>query len=196
MSNLNNALKSGLCLAILGLGSVACQTSQEEGKLESSDEFLASLDSQEEEPAGFEVDEPASTTDQAVEDFAIEENYESFDPADIRIKFEFDSAALTADNTAALDKIVAGLKKDPLAKIFVRGHADKQGPEDYNEHLSEKRAKVIFDYLTSHGIDEQRLIRVHLGESEPLVDGNNVAAFRKNRRGDFHLDYSDGAFSR
>ncbi|NRA67558.1 MAG: OmpA family protein [Pseudobacteriovorax sp.] len=139
--------------------------------------------------------ETGAKDDDEIEDFAIAKNYEAFDPAGIIVRFEFDSAELNADTIAALDKIVAGLKKDELAKIFVRGHADKQGPEGYNDALSQKRAKKIQDYLISNGISEDRLITVHLGETEPLVEGNTVSAFKQNRRGDFSLDYGTGAFS-
>ena len=189
--------RSSLAIMLVAgsLMTVGCVTNQEEEAL-TSDEFLATLEPEagDAEPiVGSELDSDDSG-EKPVEDFAIAKDYESFDPDGIRIKFDFDSAELTAENTAALDKIVNGLKKDPLAKIFVRGHADKQGPEAYNDYLSQKRANVIHKYLTSNGVDENRLIMVHLGESEPLVDGNNVAAYKKNRRGDFHLDYSDGAF--
>ena len=144
-------------ILVLALTSFSCTYATEEETLESSDDFLSSLEPSPElgdsEPVVGATEENAP-----VEDFAIAKDYESFDPSDIRIKFEFDSAELTTQNTEALLKISAGLKKDPLAKIFVRGHADKQGPEGYNDYLSKKRAKVIFNFLTEQGIDENRLI--------------------------------------
>ena len=131
-----------------------------------------------------------------VEDFSIAKDYEAFDPAGIVVRFPFDSADLSDETIGALDRIVAGLKKDELARIFVRGHADKQGPAGYNDVLSEKRSQAIKNYLVKNGISEERLIPVHLGENEPLVAGDTVSAFRQNRRGDFNLDYGTGAFGK
>lgn len=129
------------------------------------------------------------------EDFTLSKNHESFDPSGIIVHFEFDDATLTDKTKSYLDKIVQGMKKDPLARILVRGHADKQGPKSYNSNLSAKRAQMIRNYLISNGINEDRFITVNLGESEPIIDQNTVRAYRKNRRGDFYLDYSHNVFS-
>ena len=128
-------------------------------------------------------------------DFAISENYKSFDPSGILIHFEFDQSDLNPRAVAALDKIVAGLKADPLAKMVIRGHADKQGTVEYNNQLSERRTKTIRDYLMGKGIAEERLVSVPMGEMEPLIEGDTVKAFKQNRRGDFNLDYTHNVFS-
>ena len=94
-----------------------------------------------------------------------------------------------------MDKIVAGLKADPLAKMVIRGHADKQGTVEYNNQLSERRTKTIRDYLMGKGIAEERLVSVPMGEMEPLIEGDTVKAFKQNRRGDFNLDYTHNVFS-
>ena len=204
-------MKSLLSNTIFGvgiLGLVLSTSYYANETIEDSDEFLASLDEDAAE-APLESDEQSlvsdqeldteSTTDTAasvdkdVEDFAIDKNYETFDPTGIVVRFEFDSHELTAETVAALDKIVAGLKKDALARIFVRGHADKQGPEGYNDDLSHKQAERIGPYV-GNGIDKERLITIHLGETEPLIDEHSVRA-KQNRRGDFSLDYGGGAFS-
>ncbi len=186
-------------LVLIGLFSFVLSSScaTNEDTYDDPEEFLSSLDPI---PVSSSDSDQLVGTDQnvikdRVEDFAIDKNYETFDPSGIVIKFEFDSDMLTPEAIAALDKIVSGLKKDALARIFVRGHADQQGPEDYNDDLSRRRSIKIFNYLTSHGIDQERLIRVHLGESEPLIDEYTVRAFRQNRRGDFSLDYGGGAFT-
>lgn len=157
-------------------------------ELETSDEFLGSLDDPE-----APLSQEESPTE--IEDYSVSENYESFDPTGLQIRFKFDSHELTPEGQAVLDKLVNGLQKDGLAKLYVRGHTDKQGPSHYNDALSERRADTITKYLTNKGIDESRLIPVSLGESEPIEDKNHVSAFRKNRRGDFQLVYEGGAFN-
>lgn len=142
-----------------------------------------------------EAQEILSATDEEVTDFAIAD-YKAFDPSGIVIPFEFDQAVLSVEGEAALQKIVAGMKKDILSKISVRGHSDLQGEERYNKGLSERRAKVIEQYLIKNGIEKDRLNPESLGESEPIAQGHTVAAFKKNRRGDFRINYGPSAFGK
>jgi outer membrane protein OmpA-like peptidoglycan-associated protein len=142
-----------------------------------------------------EAESAMKTADEDVVDYAIAD-YKSFDPSGIIVHFEFDDARLSDATIAALDKIVAGMKKDPLARVSVRGHADKQGAENYNKSLSAKRAKVIEDYLIQHGIEKDRLNPVSMGESDPVEEGNTIAVFKKNRRGDFTINYGPSAFGK
>jgi outer membrane protein OmpA-like peptidoglycan-associated protein len=140
-----------------------------------------------------EAEQVMQTVDDDVVDYAIAD-YKSFDPSGIVVHFEFDDARLSAATIAALNKIVAGMKKDPLARVSVRGHADKQGTENYNKSLSAKRAKAIEDYLISQGIEKDRLNPIPMGTSDPVEEGDTVAAFKKNRRGDFTINYGPSAF--
>lgn len=142
-----------------------------------------------------EAESVMKTADEDVVDYAIAD-YKSFDPSGIIVHFEFDDARLSDSTIAALDKIVAGMKKDPLARVSVRGHADKQGAEKYNKGLSGKRAKAIEDYLTKHGIERDRLNPISMGESDPVEEGNSIAVFKKNRRGDFNINYGPSAFGK
>jgi outer membrane protein OmpA-like peptidoglycan-associated protein len=142
-----------------------------------------------------EVESAMQTADEDVVDYAIAD-YKSFDPSGIVVHFEFDDARLSEGTIAALNKIVAGMKKDPLARVSVRGHADKQGTENYNKSLSAKRAKAIEDYLIQHGIEKDRLNPVSMGESDPVEEGNTISVFKKNRRGDFTINYGPSAFGK
>lgn len=142
-----------------------------------------------------EAESVLKTVDEDVIDYAIAD-YKSFDPSGIVVHFEFDDARLSDATIAALNKIVAGMKKDPLARVSVRGHADKQGTENYNKSLSAKRAKAIEDYLIQHGIEKDRLNPVSMGESDPVEEGNTIAVFKKNRRGDFTINYGPSAFGK
>lgn len=142
-----------------------------------------------------EAESVLKTVDEDVVDYAIAD-YKSFDPSGIVVHFEFDDARLSDVTIAALNKIVAGMKKDPLARVSVRGHADKQGTENYNKSLSAKRAKAIEDYLIQHGIEKDRLNPISMGESDPVEEGNTISVFKKNRRGDFTINYGPSAFGK
>jgi outer membrane protein OmpA-like peptidoglycan-associated protein len=146
-------------------------------------------------PLAGEATNILTAVDEDVVDYAIAD-YKSFDPSGIIVHFEFDDARLSESTIAALNKIVAGMKKDPLSRVSVRGHADKQGTEGYNKTLSSRRAKAIEDYLIQHGIEKDRLNPIPMGESDPLEDGNTITVFKKNRRGDFTINYGPSAFGK
>lgn len=89
--------------------------------------------------------------------------------------FGFDQAKLQAGAKPVLDDIAAKLKAQPMFElIMVTGHTDRIGSESYNQKLSEKRAKLVAEYLASQGLDASRLKAVGKGESEPVAACNGV----------------------
>src|SRR5688572_23412330 len=65
----------------------------------------------------------------------------------------FDKAEMTPDNIKELDQFLADLKPVTLGAVIVTGHTDRIGSLKYNQRLSERRAVVVKDYITSKGID-------------------------------------------
>ena len=65
----------------------------------------------------------------------------------------FDKAEMTPDNVKELDEFLADLKPVTLGAVIVTGHTDRIGSLRYNQRLSERRAVVVKDYVTSKGID-------------------------------------------
>ena len=100
----------------------------------------------------------------------------------IGVNFAFDSAELTPETRAILDEHAALLKKESFSKVQVAGHTDSIGPEDYNEKLSERRAKAVMDYLASKGIPRERLEAMGYGESRPIDTNDTREGREKNRR--------------
>ena len=91
------------------------------------------------------------------------------------VNFDFDKATLRPDAVAILNEAVEILKRYPELHAEVAGHTDQCGKDDYNQKLSEKRAKAVYDYLTSNGVDAARLSGpVGYGESRPLEDKGQV----------------------
>jgi OOP family OmpA-OmpF porin len=83
---------------------------------------------------------------------------------------------------AILDEAVAVLAKYPELRVEVAGHTDSKGKDDYNQNLSERRAKTVYDYLTSKGIDASRLVGPNgYGEARP-IDTNETDEGRANNR--------------
>ncbi|HEX2083470.1 MAG TPA: OmpA family protein, partial [Xanthomonadaceae bacterium] len=110
------------------------------------------------------------------------------------VTFAYDKAVLTKEATTVLAEAIKILKEHAALKVEVAGHTDSRGDPAYNQKLSERRAKAVYDYLVKNGIDKARLIGpVGFGESRPLVpnenpDGSDNPANRaKNRRTELNI---------
>ena len=96
--------------------------------------------------------------------------------------FAFDSSALSAEATAALDTQVEWLKNHDDVNVIVQGYCDERGTREYNLALGERRANAVKEYLVSHGISEDRISVISYGKERPAVFGSNEAAWAQNRR--------------
>lgn len=101
---------------------------------------------------------------------------------DLVIQFDLDSAVLKKDSRPLLDDLVSAMKNDRLAnvKFKIEGHTDAQGSEQHNMKLSQGRADSVISYLTSKGIESDRLTGEGKGFSELLIPEKPKAA--ENRR--------------
>lgn len=90
------------------------------------------------------------------------------------VNFDFDKATLRPDGVVILDEAISILGRYPDLRVEVAGHTDSVGSEQYNQGLSERRARTVYDYLTGHGIDTGRLIGPNgYGESQPIAPNTN-----------------------
>lgn len=86
-----------------------------------------------------------------------------------------------------LTKLKELLEQNPDMKIELRGHTDNQGTVEYNQKLSEERAKSVVDYLVSRGIDRRRLSWAGFGKSLPITSNTTPEGRRKNRRVEYKV---------
>ena len=85
------------------------------------------------------------------------------------VNFDFDRSTLRPDAVAILGEAVEILRRYPELRVEVAGHTDECGTDEYNQSLSERRSRAVYDYLTSNGIDAGRLAGPNgYGESRPL----------------------------
>ncbi|MBN1661966.1 MAG: outer membrane beta-barrel domain-containing protein [Deltaproteobacteria bacterium] len=86
------------------------------------------------------------------------------------VHFDFDKSTLTKDAQAILKKSIRRLKDNPKAKVRIAGYTSASGTKEYNQELSERRAKAVYDYLTSEGlIPAERLTRIGYGQTRPAM---------------------------
>jgi outer membrane protein OmpA-like peptidoglycan-associated protein len=103
-----------------------------------------------------------------------------------QIQFQVDSAVILAESDALMREIADTLIKNPrISKVEVQGHTDSSGPDEYNKTLSEARAAAVRDWLTSHGVEPDRLVAHGYGEERPLIPNVTKGMKAQNRRVQF-----------
>jgi outer membrane protein OmpA-like peptidoglycan-associated protein/opacity protein-like surface antigen len=100
----------------------------------------------------------------------------------IRTHFAFDSAELTAEDKAELDRVAARLTELEFVGGTATGHTDDVGEEAYNQKLSERRAQAVVDYLAAKGVAAGRITAIGMGEAKPLADNATEEGRAQNRR--------------
>ena len=89
----------------------------------------------------------------------------------------------TKDSLSILDQAVDTLQRYPQVHVTVAGYTDSKGTDEYNQGLSERRAKIVYDYLTAHGIAADRLEGpIGHGKNDPIGDNATDAGRAQNRR--------------
>jgi outer membrane protein OmpA-like peptidoglycan-associated protein len=81
-------------------------------------------------------------------------------------------------------------REHPGATAKIEGHADKQkgSKADYNQALSERRAKAVLEHLaTKFDIDRSRMTAEGFGFSKPKFPNDPVEGNAKNRRVDVYV---------
>jgi len=106
------------------------------------------------------------------------------------VHFQFDSAKLTAADTAKLDTVATRLKQEaPGAQLRVSGHTDSVGKEAYNQKLSEKRAHSVVEYLIKSGVPRSSFVSVTgAGDSHPVADNKTAEGRALNRRTEIQIN--------
>jgi len=99
------------------------------------------------------------------------------------VNFDFDKSALRPDAVQILNEAVTILKRYPDMRVEVAGHTDATGPAAYNQRLSERRAKAVYDFLVSNGISASRLSGpIGYGLTRPIAPNDTREGRAKNRR--------------
>lgn len=98
------------------------------------------------------------------------------------ITFDVNSAAIQSGFYGPLDEVSTTLMEYPKTAIDVVGHASSDGPDDYNQDLSERRASSVQSYLINSGVQSVRLRAIGMGETQPIADNSTQAGRVANRR--------------
>ena len=98
------------------------------------------------------------------------------------INFKTNDYSLTEESEQIIRLFVEFLEENPKVKVEIQGHTDNIGDDNSNLKLSQQRAKSVYDYVISQGVDASRISYKGYGESRPIADNKTEAGRAKNRR--------------
>jgi outer membrane protein OmpA-like peptidoglycan-associated protein len=98
------------------------------------------------------------------------------------VYFEYNMYSLNSGAFAAIDKVLAQIKRNPGLIVEIKGYTDDVGTQEYNIFLSKKRAQMVFDYMNSRGIPSDAMSAKYYGKENPVADNNDPKTSWLNRR--------------
>ncbi len=96
--------------------------------------------------------------------------------------FDFAKSKLKPEAQAKLTDLVDKTKGVNLEVIIAVGHTDSVGGDAANQKLSVARAEAVKAFLTSKGIEKNRVYTEGKGEKQPVADNKTSEGRAKNRR--------------
>jgi outer membrane protein OmpA-like peptidoglycan-associated protein len=108
------------------------------------------------------------------------------------IYFDLNSSILRSEAILELDKVVQIMRKYPAIIIESSSHTDSRESDQYNNWISEKRAKRSMDYIVSKGIHPNRISAKGYGETQLINSCSNGTycseeSHQLNRRTEFRI---------
>jgi peptidoglycan-associated lipoprotein len=98
------------------------------------------------------------------------------------IYFDFDKSEIKAEYADIVTTAAHNLTSNPKMKMKLEGNTDGRGTREYNIGLGERRAQAVRRALMLQGVAESQVTTVSFGAERPAVEGDDEAAWAKNRR--------------
>lgn len=125
----------------------------------------------------------------------VDMGYDVAKPLEIKsIYYDHDGNNLSDESIKTLNNIVIFMKKYKQTKLNVNSHTDSNGSLVYNNRLSKKRSKTVFEYMSSLDLDIDRIIFNSYGELFPVNNCRDGRAcseeqYQQNRRTEFVINF-------
>ncbi len=103
------------------------------------------------------------------------------------ITFATDSADINSGFYSTLDSVGLVLKEYDRTAVDVIGFTDSTGSFEYNQALSERRARSVADYLGSRGVLRSRLNSYGMGPRNPRASNDTPQGRAQNRRVEINI---------
>jgi peptidoglycan-associated lipoprotein len=98
------------------------------------------------------------------------------------IYFDFDKSEIKPEFADIVTTAARNLTANPKLKMKLEGNTDERGTREYNIGLGERRAQAVRRALMLQGVAESQVTTVSFGAERPAVEGDDEAAWSKNRR--------------
>jgi outer membrane protein OmpA-like peptidoglycan-associated protein len=99
-----------------------------------------------------------------------------------KLTFKTDSRELQPAFFEILNSVTAVLASYNHTNVEIIGHTDSDGGSQYNQALSEQRARNVARYLESKGISPMRMTVIGYGELHPIATNDTKKGRQQNRR--------------
>ena len=103
------------------------------------------------------------------------------------VYFEVGRCELLPQSYHELTRLADMLLRHPAMRIEVSGHTDNQGTIEYNQTLSEARAKAVVDFLVGQGVEAKRLTWRGYGKTMPVASNDTPEGRSLNRRVEYKV---------
>src|SRR5690606_6553986 len=87
------------------------------------------------------------------------------------------------------------LQANPALHVTLEGHADPRGTDEYNNVLSQERAKAVKEALEKSGVDGRRITYTGHGDRFSSAAKGDEEAYRQERRVDVTLEKQEPAYT-
>jgi peptidoglycan-associated lipoprotein len=98
------------------------------------------------------------------------------------IYFDFDKSEIKPEFADIVTTAAHNLSANPRLKMKLEGNTDERGTREYNIGLGERRAQAVRRALMLQGVAESQVTTVSFGSERPAAEGDDEAAWAKNRR--------------
>ena len=105
------------------------------------------------------------------------------DPETCVFLFDYDKDQMIGSYQEEIDVLLQFINHHKNSKFLIVGYTDERGSEAYNQTLSEKRAKKLYQILVEKGISKEKLKYAGKGKADPIVrNAKTEDEHQKNRR--------------
>jgi len=101
------------------------------------------------------------------------------------IQFDFNSSIVREESMIRIDELAELMQRYPKLRLEIQGHTDNIGGEEFNQRLSDARAKSVMQEMIKRGIEEKRLRARGFGMSQPVAPNDSERNRALNRRTQF-----------
>jgi outer membrane protein OmpA-like peptidoglycan-associated protein len=102
--------------------------------------------------------------------------------------FDTNSADVKPGFDTTMDKLAEVVVRYAKTTLTIVGHTDNVGANDYNQNLSERRARAVAQHFEAKRVDPVRLAISGKGESAPVASNASDSGRQANRRVEIYVE--------